>query len=646
MTAAAVLTVRAALERAGCKPVQNGAGWKAHCPTHDDRTPSLTLNEGKDERALLKCQAGCATEDVIAALGIPWSDTFAPGSTPPPSQPRPQLGPWLYRDEQGVTLYRVRREDGPQGKRFLQERPDGKGGWIYGTGGARRVIYRLPEVRTAIAAGEVLYVVEGEKCADLLVALGWCSTCNPMGAGKWSRDYSAQLQGAKVVRVLADNDAPGRKHAQQVAEDLKTTGITDDVAVVEFPEQTKPDGSAGGDVADWLEQRRELPLEQRRKALLDFIEKATKPRRLPFVAARELVMREGPDVRWIVPGYLPAGALVEIDGKVKAGKSTFTASLVRAALDGGEFLGRRVERSKVVWLTEQSASSFGALLQRAGLEDRDDLLVLPWHDARSWTWPEVAAGAVEKALEIGAEVLIVDTLSQWAGLQGDDENNSGDALRALDPLQVGVGKGLAISLLRHERKSGGSPGDSGRGSSATPGAVDIVLALQRPEGRHRATVRVLRALSRYDETPAELMVEWVNGRYVSLGTGQDVARQEALASVLEVVPEDAGEALALKDVIARVNEDRESRGLAKLGRTTIQDAVETHERAGRLARSGSGRKGDPFRWIHSAAYREGVPAERIRDGGQTPEMLSAETTGGSGRMNPVPLTDFVPEVLQ
>jgi len=55
---------------------RNGKGWIANCPAHDDRKPSLSINEGSDGRALLKCHAGCNTDDVIAALGMERRDLF------------------------------------------------------------------------------------------------------------------------------------------------------------------------------------------------------------------------------------------------------------------------------------------------------------------------------------------------------------------------------------------------------------------------------------------------------------------------------------------------------------------------------------------------------------------------------------------
>jgi hypothetical protein len=42
--------------------------WMARCPAHRERTPSLSIAEGRDGRALVHCFAGCEQIDVIAAL--------------------------------------------------------------------------------------------------------------------------------------------------------------------------------------------------------------------------------------------------------------------------------------------------------------------------------------------------------------------------------------------------------------------------------------------------------------------------------------------------------------------------------------------------------------------------------------------------
>ena len=46
----------------------------ACCPAHDDRSPSLSIREVDDGRVLLNCLAGCATEDVLGAVGLDFGD--------------------------------------------------------------------------------------------------------------------------------------------------------------------------------------------------------------------------------------------------------------------------------------------------------------------------------------------------------------------------------------------------------------------------------------------------------------------------------------------------------------------------------------------------------------------------------------------
>lgn len=46
----------------------------ACCPAHDDKSPSLSIRDVGDGRILLNCLAGCATEDVLSAVGLDFSD--------------------------------------------------------------------------------------------------------------------------------------------------------------------------------------------------------------------------------------------------------------------------------------------------------------------------------------------------------------------------------------------------------------------------------------------------------------------------------------------------------------------------------------------------------------------------------------------
>ena len=58
------------------KPSPTGKGWQARCPAHDDQRPSLSVAEGDDGRALVRCHAnkGCTVEAICAALDLRVSD--------------------------------------------------------------------------------------------------------------------------------------------------------------------------------------------------------------------------------------------------------------------------------------------------------------------------------------------------------------------------------------------------------------------------------------------------------------------------------------------------------------------------------------------------------------------------------------------
>jgi hypothetical protein len=148
-----------------------------------------------------------------------------------------------YVDAESRLLYQVVRF---HPKDFRQRRPDpeGKDGWTWNLKGVNRVLYRLPQVVKAIADSQTVYLVEGEKDADNLNALGLTATTNPGGAGMWSKDYTEALRGAHVI-ILPDNHEAGMQHAEKVEQKLRNAAAS--VVTVHLP-----DLSPEGDVSDWI----------------------------------------------------------------------------------------------------------------------------------------------------------------------------------------------------------------------------------------------------------------------------------------------------------------------------------------------------------------------------------------------------------
>jgi hypothetical protein len=159
-----------------------------------------------------------------------------------------------YRDERGNLLFQVVRKTG---KRFLQRRPDGDG-WIWQVGQVRRVPYRLAQLIAADVAAPV-YVAEGEKDVEALVAAGVVATTNPGGAGKWSlvADVARPVLAGRDVVIVADNDETGKKHAHEVAESLRP--VARSVLLVAAPSPHKDAAdllTAGGGVTDFVPMER------------------------------------------------------------------------------------------------------------------------------------------------------------------------------------------------------------------------------------------------------------------------------------------------------------------------------------------------------------------------------------------------------
>lgn len=214
-----------------------GSNTLAKCPAHEDKTASLSISEGTDGRVLMYCHAGCQVPDIARAMGVEISDLFAEESKPAVKVKPRIVAEYDYRDEQGELLYQAIRLEP---KDFRQRRPK-DGGWEWSLKDTRRVLYRTTEL-AKLPDGHRVYVVEGEKDADRLCALGCEATTNAGGAGrgKWLPGYTAQLERFSVV-VLPDNDDPGREHARAIAEAIPGA------IVVELPGLPEK-----GDASDWL----------------------------------------------------------------------------------------------------------------------------------------------------------------------------------------------------------------------------------------------------------------------------------------------------------------------------------------------------------------------------------------------------------
>lgn len=225
-----------------------GGDVMVKCPAHDDGMASLHVKRGDKQPVVMTCHADCKLDAILTAGNIDpamiMDDSveykggdgatrdFVP--TTPGANNNAMWTPhgiastsYKYLDEGGRLLFEVFRVQQGTKKRFIQRRPniENPRGYSWDMTDVRRVLYRLPEIIAAKAEGKTIYVVEGEKDVHTMEGLGEVATTGPMGAGKWSEEYSETLAGANVI-IIADKDEPGRRHARAVRESLMEHGCT------------------------------------------------------------------------------------------------------------------------------------------------------------------------------------------------------------------------------------------------------------------------------------------------------------------------------------------------------------------------------------------------------------------------------------
>ena len=253
------------------KATSSGTGgqYSGLCPAHNDLSPSLSLTLIED-RILIKCHSGCSIKEVCSGLGIKESDLFKKcGSDTKTkrtinekknnvqinsegkvqffsSKHKKQVtenSRYTYHKVDGsVAFFVIRTEP----KDFRPMTTDGK----LSLEGVERVPYRLPELLQGIKDSKQVLLLEGEKDTDRAVEMGFVATTFAGGVGKWRREYLEYFRDAEVV-LLPDNDQPGIKGMQDIAEQLH--GTAKNIKVLELPGLGEGKSKHGKDFSDWAD---------------------------------------------------------------------------------------------------------------------------------------------------------------------------------------------------------------------------------------------------------------------------------------------------------------------------------------------------------------------------------------------------------
>lgn len=456
------------------------------CPFHNDRTESLSIN--LDKGGVWKCHAcnigGGLFEFEKQMFGSGrdnaelWDRIYKlTGIVPPERNGGRELGPvvatYRYTDADGNLLFEKRRHEP---KTFTQRAPRDNGAWTYTLAGVRKVLYNLPSVTTA----RIVLICEGEKdCDRLSAALGGAievkpgitvpvaTTCNFDGAGKWRDEYSVSFANRRIV-IFADNDDPGRQHAEQVARSVvKYATSVKIVALPDLPEK--------GDVSDYLEAHTVQDLLAEIAKAPRFKEDTPEKPASPFFVAPSCILPHGaPSMEWFVPGVAQRGGKGMIVASPKAGKSMLALDLAVALSTGQEWLGFAIpQQARVAVLSREDNASMTMLRLQQFARGRElDFANLSHLHVNTFQQrarfaidnDEDLAQLIETVKAFAIELVIFDVLNK---LHASDENSNTEMTKLMARFdRVRFEAGCDVAVIHHDAK-GSAPGQrKPRGASA------------------------------------------------------------------------------------------------------------------------------------------------------------------------------------
>lgn len=494
--------------------------WKARCPAHADRNPSLSVTLGDQGGALIHCYAGCTPESIVAALGLTMADLMPPRDDPAPrgAGPAPlnpgavyatsdeavaelerRLGPtsqtWVYHDDCEAPAGLVLRWDREGGKEI---RPVSRTreGWVLGGMPTPRPLYRLVELLKR--REERVYVAEGEKAADAAGTLGLLATTSPHGAYGAAKADWRPLAGRDVV-ILPDHDDAGRRYADDVARILRALEPPATVRIVALPEIGE-----GEDIYDWIERHDAVESPTLRERLEKLVE-ATACVGFPGDPSgveQEKAVVTGPvvlclddirenSVRWLWPGRVGLGRLTLLVGRPGEGKSFLTTDMAARVTQGLAWPdGSPCPVGSVLLISAEDdpadtirprLRAHGADLRRVHLLSgirRTDSDGRPYESLFSLA----DLGELEQAVTRCGDcrLIVIDPIGSFLG--GEiDAHRENEVRSVLTPVGALAERcGVAILLVAHRRKSPGpNADDMALGSRAFTAVSRSVLHLMR-----------------------------------------------------------------------------------------------------------------------------------------------------------------------
>ena len=388
-----------------------------------------------------------------------------------------------YANEHGEVVFQVVRYEP---KTFRQRQPDGEGGWVWNMQGVEPLPFNLPDI---LARPEKpIFIVEGEKCAQALSALGAVATTSHGGAKKWAAELNKWFEGRDVI-ILPDADQPGQDHADMVTANL--VGVARSVKRLDLPGLSEKD-----DVFDWLsnggtaQQLAELAKAAPEAQTAPDIEHIEVEEEEPdlFQVYDINYLRKMPPVEFIVEGLLTRHGVAVMYGEPGAGKSFLAIDLALSIAYGTHWHGQAVEQGAVLYIAGEGVGGLGKRIKawqaHYDMKGEVPFFVLP--TAVRFREPEDVERLLRTIDSLGVKfkAVFIDTVAR--ALLGGDENSSTDMGLFIDSCEI-VKRHCNCALIAIHH-SGKDAARGMRGSTALLGAVDTSVRIMKKDGNVELSV--------------------------------------------------------------------------------------------------------------------------------------------------------------
>lgn len=277
---------------------------------------------------------------------------------------------------------------------------------------------------------------------------------------------------------------------------------------------------------------------------------------------------------YLVDRLLPMAGFSILAAKPKVGKSTFARNLALAIARGECFIDRQTVAGPVVYLAlEEKRPEVQRHFQRMGAHQEPVFI----HVGSA---PEEAVAALAEAIGQHQPVLaIVDPLLKLVRVM--NANDYAEVSRVLEPLiELARTSGCHLLCVHHLGKGERSGSDALLGSTALFAAVDTLLMMKR-----RDQIRTIETQQRYGDDLPETVVafEAETGRVMLGGSLASIQLDTCMREVLQVVREEERTEPQIKATIGG-------------NQTTVAKAIRRLVDMQELARAGTGRKHDAYRY--------------------------------------------------